>query len=456
MRKIKPPARRPGSYNGRVAILTSLLLLAAGQAKEERFRLENGLEAVLKRAETHDAVATAVAYRAGTLDDPAGRVGLAHLLEHLVFRGATPSFPAGEAERQLQAAGATGVPHQDANAETTHDFTYFYSILPSAKLDLALQVEAERMGSCVFMQELLDAERTKALGEIGFVAKNPAAQGWSRLMDLAYARLGYRHPKAGLEADVRAVTLEEAAAHYRKYYGPQNAVLVIYGKIDLAGARALVEKRFAKIPRGPVLERRSDPEPEPVAARREVIDAEGPPARILMAWRSAPHGSRDKAALLIAIYQMIVRAGLEITKVSPQNAIYDDPWAREESVVFWGSFQTTAPDLAAAEKAILAVVEGVRESLIDPESFALRKQQILMELSGDDLQALTWTARDRAQYLQQLAQLAINRLRREVYAGDRAESLARHLKEITPSEVRDAARKYLAPGRSNTLVVRPR
>ncbi len=409
---------------------TLALLLLLSPSAEERFTLKNGLEVVLKRVDQLEAVVVGIAYRAGTLDDPPGRIGLAHLIEHLVFRGATASFKPGEAETALAGRGLLKGYAQSANAETMHDFTYYYSLLPPGEVDLALRVESERMAGVTLTQELLEAERAKALQEVRFVSANPAANAWSRIRELAYGDHPYARPKAGTVEGLRAVTLQDARDFLQKWYSPANALLVVYGKVDLAETRKLVEKRFASVPRRPVPARAVTKVEAHKETKRATLQ-QGTPL-VFVAWPSAPHGTREKVALWLAV--------LQANRAAPM--IFDDLTSRETSLVLW---QTTGK---ADEKKIFDAVAA-------PVDVETRRREALVGFEADDTQPFRFVSGE-THGLRMLAQVVINRLRREAFGSARMADLKKHLGEVTAGEVRAAARKWLAPERASVLKVGPK
>ena len=282
-------------------VLMSVLLAACGpgqKASEERFELANGLTVVLKDVRHMDVIVTGIAYRAGVVDEPEGKQGLAHIVEHLVIRGAIPSYPRYEAENKFLDDGVINKPHQDSNAETLHDLTYFYSIQPDENLEVQLKIESERMRKVKFDQTLLDGERPKVLNEIKNVTNNPSGRAYNRLLEMTFSKAGYRHPKAGIDKSVRAITLEDAEKFYRTYYRPDRAVLVVYGKLP-KNAKDLVKKYFS-----PILkpgDKVPEPMKEPHEAKggREIVDLpKNVLPQIMITYKSAEPDTHDKAVVL--------------------------------------------------------------------------------------------------------------------------------------------------------------
>ncbi|MDP3803887.1 pitrilysin family protein [Brevundimonas sp.] len=213
----------------------------------EAFTLDNGLRVVVHTDRKAPVVAVAAWYNVGAKDEPEGQTGYAHLFEHIGLFNPTENLPGGLME-PLRAIGAT-----DWNGTTWFDRTNFFQTVPTSALEQALYMESDRMGHLLgaLNQERLDNQRG--------VVQNEKRQGDNQPFGLVYyAQLEalfppghpYRHSTIGSMADLDAASLEDLRQWHRDNYGPNNAVLVLAGDIDAAGARALVQRYFGHIPRG--------------------------------------------------------------------------------------------------------------------------------------------------------------------------------------------------------------
>jgi zinc protease len=214
----------------------------------QTFTLANGLRVVVHEDRKAPVVAVSVWYNVGSKDEPAGRTGFAHLFEHLMFNG-SENAP-GDYFAPLREIGAT-----DFNGTTWFDRTNYFQTVPRNALDRALYLESDRMG------HLLGAITQENLtNQIG-VVQNEKRQGdnepygmveYAQLEGLFPAGHPYHHSTIGSMADLSAASLETVRDWFRSKYGPNNAVLVLAGDINLAEARPLVQRYFGDIPRGPV------------------------------------------------------------------------------------------------------------------------------------------------------------------------------------------------------------
>ena len=213
----------------------------------ETFTLDNGLRVVVHEDRKAPVVAVSVWYNVGSKDEPVGRTGFAHLFEHMMFYG-SENAPGGFFER-LEAIGAT-----DWNGTTWFDRTNYFETVPTSALETALFLESDRMG------HLLGAVTEDKLRNQISVVQNEKREGDNQPFGLVeYAQLEnlfpeghpYRHSTIGSMADLDAASLEAVHGWFRNNYGPNNAVLVLAGDIDVPTARRLVERYFGDIPRGP-------------------------------------------------------------------------------------------------------------------------------------------------------------------------------------------------------------
>jgi len=223
----------------------------------ERFTLPNGLTVLVHTDRKAPVVAVSVWYKVGSKHEPRGKTGFAHLFEHLMFNGS--EHAPGDYFGPMKEIGAT-----DMNGTTSFDRTNYYETVPSAALDRALMLESDRMGHLLgaVTQEKLDNQRS--------VVQNEKRQGdnapfglveYEEFETLFPAGHPYHHTTIGSMADLDSASLEDVRGWFRDHYGPNNAVLVLAGDIDLATARAKVEKWFAAIPPGPAVQPVSAPVP---------------------------------------------------------------------------------------------------------------------------------------------------------------------------------------------------
>jgi predicted Zn-dependent peptidase len=247
-------------------------------------------------------------YHVGSANERAGRTGFAHLFEHMLFQG-SQDVGANEHFELVQRAGGT------LNGSTWLDRTNYFETVPSHQLELALWLEANRMGWLLpaMTQQKLDTQRDVVQNERRWSVDNqPYGTWWERLPALCFPESHpFHHSLIGSFADLDAASLEDVAGFFATYYTPDNAVLSIAGDFDPAAARALVERHFGHIPRGagkPPLPDMSLP-PRFGEWRREVVEDDVMLPRLFLAFRSPAFGTPEYYAASVAGAVLGMRKG---------------------------------------------------------------------------------------------------------------------------------------------------
>jgi predicted Zn-dependent peptidase len=258
----------------------------------ETFRLDNGLFVTLSEDHTAPIVAVNLWYHVGSANERTGRTGFAHLFEHMLFQGSA-SVGANEHFELVQRAGGT------LNGSTWLDRTNYYETVPSNQLELALWLEANRMGYLLpaMTQQKLDTQRDVVQNERRWSMDNqPYGTWWERLPALCFPPTHpFHHSLIGSMSDLDAASLEDIEQFFTTYYTPDNAVLSIAGDFDRAEARRLVERHFGPIPRGgakPPLPDMSLPATLG-GPLREVVPDDVVLSRLFLAFRSPVFGSDE-------------------------------------------------------------------------------------------------------------------------------------------------------------------
>lgn len=272
----------------------------SGGLSATEHRLDNGLRLVLSEDHLNPVAAVCLWYDVGSRHEASGRTGLAHLFEHLMFQGSAQVKGNGHFEL-VQGAGGS------LNGTTSFERTNYFETMPAHQLELALWLEADRMGS------LLAALDEESLRNQRDVVKNerrqrydnvPYGTAFERLAALAYPEgHPYHHLPIGSMADLDAVTLDDARTFFRANYAPNNAVLAVVGDIDPEQTRRWVERYFGSIPRRDGKAPPSDSTlPDVIGADLRVEVREEVPARALMAtYRMPCDGTRDCDAAELAL-----------------------------------------------------------------------------------------------------------------------------------------------------------
>ena len=253
------------------ALLAPALLAEPGSAQRfgaESTTLGNGMQVVVVPNHRIPAVVQMVWYKVGAADDPAGKSGIAHFLEHLMFKG-TAANPPGAFTASIARSGGRD------NAFTTQDYTAFYETIAHDRLELVMRLEADRMTGLVLDDHVVMPEREVVLEERRMRIDNePAPLLAEQLQATLYLHHPYRNPTIGWAKEIRLLGTADALASYRKWYAPNNAILVIAGDVELAEIRPLADQYFGAIlPRTLPDRARVEEPPHYAAARLEMRSA---------------------------------------------------------------------------------------------------------------------------------------------------------------------------------------
>ncbi|WP_185061125.1 insulinase family protein [Pseudonocardia eucalypti] len=246
-----------------------------------RFTLPNGLRVLLAPDASTPVVAVAVHVDVGFRSEPEGRTGFAHLFEHLMFQG-SESLEKLAHFRHVQGSGGV------FNGSTHQDYTDYFEVLPSAALERALFLEADRLRAPRLTEENLrnQVDVVKEEIRLNVLSRPYGGFPWILLPPVLYDTFPNAHNGYGDFSELEQATLDDAAAFFDSYYAPGNAVLTVAGDLNVDEATALVEKHFGDIPERPVPARPSFAEPAPTAEKREVVpDAHAPLPALALGYR---------------------------------------------------------------------------------------------------------------------------------------------------------------------------
>ncbi len=227
-------------------------------------RLANGLQVILKETHVAPVASFWIYYRVGSRNELPGKTGISHWVEHMLFKG-TGQFPRGEFDKAVARAGGV------FNGMTSQDWTTYFETFPSDRIELALQVESDRMTNAVFDAAETESERTVIIseregGENSFLwLLNEEVQA------MAYRLHSYHHPIIGWKNDLLQITRDDLYTHYRTYYAPNNAVVTIVGNFETQAMMERIEHYFGPLPSGPAVPAVCLEEPDQKAERRVLL-----------------------------------------------------------------------------------------------------------------------------------------------------------------------------------------
>lgn len=254
--------------------------------------LDNGLQVILKEVHTAPIISSWIWYRVGSRNEVEGATGLSHWVEHMLFKGSV-HFPKGSIMRLVDRYGGY------ANAMTSRDFTAYYETLPSAQALLALQIEADRMISATFDPAEVETERTVIIAEREGSENEPVFVLNEEMVASAFHVHPYHHQTVGWKSDLERITQEELHTFYRRYYGPQNAILVVVGDFQRDEILAQIADQFGSIPANPKPVEIGRPEPPQRGERRLTVRLPGSTPIIRIAYHVPPVAHPDYLPLVI-------------------------------------------------------------------------------------------------------------------------------------------------------------
>jgi zinc protease len=408
------------------------------------FTLANGMQVVVIPDHRTPVVTQMVWYKVGSADETPGKSGLAHFLEHLMFKG-TAAHPAGEFSKTVLRIGG------NENAFTSTDYTGYFQRVPREQLARMMEFEADRMTGLVLKDENVLPERDVVLEEYNMrVANNPDARLSEQIMAALYLNHPYGRPVIGWRQEIEKLSREDALAFYKRFYAPNNATLVIAGDVDMAEIRPLAERSFGEIaPQPAIPPRRMRPqEPAPAAPRTVTLSdprVENPALRRYYLAPSATTAASGESPALDVLAQLM---GGGSNSYLYRALVIDRPLAVSAGASYQGTalddtqFSISASpkpgvEFAAVEQAIDAVIAEVARNAIRAEDLERVKTQLIAEaIYAQDNQA-------------SLARWYGAALTTGLSVDD-VRSWPDRIRAVTAEQVRAAAQKWLDKNRSVT------
>lgn len=274
--------------------------------------LANGLTVILKESRRAPVTTFWVWYRVGSRDEVPGITGIAHWVEHMLFKGSA-AFPKGEIDTQIARNGGV------MNGFTWLDFTTFFETLPSDRIDLGLQIEADRMVSSLFDPQEIEPERTVIISERQGAENSPTFLLGEEVVGAAFRVHPYHHDTIGALCDLETIGRDDLWRHYQTYYGPNNAVAVVVGDFGLEEMLARVERWFGSIPARSEPRAVNRPEPPQRGERRVSLEGPGSTAYLQVAYHAPAATDPDFFPMLVATSILTGASGMNLFDPGPPN-----------------------------------------------------------------------------------------------------------------------------------------
>ena len=343
------------------------------------FRLPNGLRVLLAPDASKPTTTVNITYLVGSRHENYGETGMAHLLEHMVFKG-TPGRG-----NIMQELGKRGM---DFNGTTSFDRTNYFETFPAnpENLQWALEMEADRMVNSFIARKDLETEFSVVRNEMESGENNPHMSLWQRMASTAFDWHNYGKSSIGARTDVENVKIENLQNFYRKYYQPDNAVLMVAGKFDAANTLALIQKVFGAIPKPTrVIEPTYTQDPVQDGSREVTVRRSGDTQLSAVLYHTAA-GSHSDAAAMAALSDVLAgtpNGRLHKKLVEKKLAVNVSPWnfdlAERGYVVFMAELSKTQ-NLAEARKVLLQELEGLQKNPVTEAELKRAKASLLSEI----------------------------------------------------------------------------
>jgi zinc protease len=382
-----------------LAALTLALVSATPlrAAEVTSFMLDNGMEVVVLEDHRAPVVVHMVWYRVGAADEPPGKSGIAHFLEHLMFKS-TDRLESGEFSRVVAENGGTD------NAFTSYDYTAYFQRVAADRLELMMEMEADRMVNLRLTPEEVDTERQVIIEERNQRTENePGALFGEQRNAAQYLNHPYGIPIIGWRHEMEGLTLEDAKAFYREHYAPNNAILIVAGDVEPEAVRAMAERHYGVIPANPDLVPRMRPSEPPQRAERRLTFSDPRVAQpYVLRTYLAPErdaGDQREAAALLLLAEVLGGSGqtsvlarkLQFdTQVSVYTSAFYSGTSLDDTTFGVVAVPAEGVGLAEMEAALdRAMAEFLEEGIDDDQLDRIRTQiRAALIYEEDDIQSL--------------------------------------------------------------------
>ena len=352
-------------------------------AEIQEFKLDNGLKIVVQEDHRAPVVVSQVWYRAGALDEVNGKTGVAHVLEHMMFKG-TKEVPAGQFSRLVAAAGGK------ENAFTAQDQTTYYQQLEKSQLPLSLRLEADRMANLNFSNEEFAKEIKVVMEERRWRTEDkPQSKVSEQFNSTIYHVHPYGRPVVGWMNDLENMTADDAREWYKNWYAPNNATLVVVGDVNAADVLKLAKQYFGKLKPHALPARKPQIEPEQKGERRVVVKAPAKLPYVLMGFHVPALQDADKDVdpyaleILAAVLNGNASARLNQNLVRESqiavdvDAGYDMIQRGRHSIFVLDATPSEGKTVADLEAAILQEIEKIKTTGVTEEELLRVKAQVI-------------------------------------------------------------------------------
>ena len=404
--------------------------------------LPNGLKVILLENHKAPLVTFQVWYRVGSRNEAWAKTGLSHLLEHMMFKGTEKIGPE-EFSRIIQENGGNN------NAFTSYDYTAYFENLSADRIQVAIDLEADRMQNLLLREEDFRTERMVVMEERRTRTEdNPQAVLFEQIMATAFQIQPYRWPIIGWMEDITRFALEDLKTYYRSYYNPINAFLVVVGDFKKEELLPKIENAFGSYPKGLAPDQEKDKDPPQIGERRIFVKKEAQLPFLVMGYHVPNLRDQDSFVLEVIstllsggkssrLYQNLVREKRLVISADADHSLI----SRDPSLFILSADLLPGKEVAEVEKAFDQEVERLQKELVGNQELEKAKNQIEASfLFGQD--SLFYQAMLLARHEIALSWKAID-------------DYLPSIRKVTPEDIQRAAKKYLIPDNRTVGILIP-
>ena len=404
--------------------------------------LPNGLKVFALKDPGAPLAVFQVWYHAGSINEQFGKTGLSHLLEHMMFKG-TPKYGSKEFSKIISRAGGVD------NAGTTRDYVFYYQKLAPDRLHLSIELEADRMHNLIMDPKETLAERDVVMEERRMrYEDDPQSLVYEEVLSTAFKNNPYRWPVIGWMQDLKQITRDDLYEYYKKYYVPNNALIVIAGNIDIDSLMAKIRKEFGAIPRGDDIKNVKIEEPEQIGERRIFVKKEAELPYILCAYKVPNIFNEDSYALEVLAAVLaggksarIYKSLIDEKRIAlSADASYSN-FAKYPFLFYLDATALPSKSIDEVEKALYEEVEKIKKHAPGEREVQKAKNQIEASfIMGQD------SIFFQAEILAMFEMLGDWRLRDKYFEG---------IRRVAPEDVQRVAQKYLIEDKRTVGILIP-
>jgi zinc protease len=424
-------------------------LLIAGPAVANPFEttLPNGLRVIVKEDRRAPVAVHMVWYRVGAMDEKDGTTGVAHLLEHMMFKG-TKKLKPGEFNEIVARAGGSD------NAFTSQDYTAYFQRVPAAALPRMIELEADRMRNLVIRDDEFERELKVVMEERRLRTDDkPQAQVYEQLMASAFTAHPYRRPIIGWMNDLENMRPDDARDWYQQWYAPNNAYVVVVGDVDHKAVFSLVKKHYGRMKAETLPVRKTTAEPLQTGQRRVVVKAPAEVPQVVMAWKvprlTDVTTDREPYALDVLAGILDGHAASRLSRnlvrgsqIATEVGAYYDSTARGEVTFVLGGAPAKGRTVAELEAALRAEVKRIADEGV-------------AETELERIKTLTVAAQVYKRDSTYVQAMEIGRLEAAGYRWQDSDLMLEKLRTVTAAEVQAVAQKYFGDDTLTVAVLDP-